>query len=343
MRQLIIPIFLPEAGCPGRCVFCDQRPISGVNQIIEPAKVPNLITDYLATNPCPQTEVEVAFFGGTFTALPDRLQQEYLQAVDGLRQQGRVHKLRVSTRPDRINAENIRLLSDYGVWLVELGIQSADNNVLYLTGRGYVVQQIKDAINIIQQAGLQFGAQLMPGLPGASYQSDVDSAAACAGWGSATARIYPTLVLAGTQLEAMYRRGEYQPLSLENAVEVSAQMYQQFAEHSIPVIRMGLQATKDLDRPGEVVAGPWHPAFGELVKSRLWRRQLDEKMSEYQGESKVEIVVPYRYLSQARGQHSCNQHWLEQKYQAQVHIVGSDMLLHEKIICKKMRDHDEIR
>jgi len=302
-----------------------------------PQAVNKTIVEHLATNPYPEAvEVEVAFFGGTFTALPAKLQESYLQEVQVFLQPGKVGKVRVSTRPDRINVDNIKLLKHYGVWLVELGIQSLDDRVLDMVGRGYQRQEVEKAVTIIQQEGLQFGAQLMPGLPGADRGSDVESARCCSQWGAATARIYPTLVLKGTELELMYQRGEYCSLSLEQAIEVSADMYECFRSHKIPVIRMGLQASIDLETPGVVVAGPWHPAFGELVKSRSWRRRLDQVIASLLPGQKVELAVPAHQLSQARGQHRINLTWLQNKYALEIVIVGSMWLQNEQVIVKNI-------
>ncbi|MGE5449885.1 MAG: elongator complex protein 3 [Methanomassiliicoccales archaeon] len=332
MRKLIIPIFLPEVACPGRCIFCDQRRISGQSEVVAPTAVAEIIKKHLATNPCPgEVEVEVAFFGGTFTAMPPIMQEEYLQAVQTFILRGEVGKIRVSTRPDRIEKKDMSRLRDYGVWLVELGIQSLNDRVLEKAERGYNRIQVEQAVRVIQEANLAFGAQLMPGLPESNTAIEIESTRTCAEWGAATARIYPTLVLKGTKLESWYQQDKYRPLSLEAAIEVCADMYQCFREYNIPVIRVGLQASDDLQQPGTVVAGPWHPALGELVQSRLWRRRLDQVIAEWQGESRLEVSVPIRQLSQAIGQHQANLSWLRHKYTADIRIIGSILLQSDQI------------
>ncbi|MGE5381298.1 MAG: elongator complex protein 3 [Methylocystaceae bacterium] len=332
---MIIPIFLPEMGCPGRCVFCDQRRISGQTEIMPPQAVKQIIDQHLATNPCPdQAEVEVAFFGGTFTALPLSAQEKYLEQVKPYIASGKVKQIRISTRPDRITGDDLEILSHYGVWLVELGIQSLDDQVLEQVGRGYGRFQVEKAVKEILDQGLQFGAQLMPGLPGSNAVSDVESARLCAEWGAATARIYPTLVITGTVLEQMYKRGEYVPLSLDQAIEIAADMTECFRRRRIPVIRIGLQASTDLIQPGTIVAGPWHPALGELVKSREWRRRIEKALEGTAAGQSVQIMVPRSKISQAVGQNRMNLLWLQEKLGLNISIDGTPMLQNEDFAVK---------
>ena len=216
-----------------------------------------------------QATVEVAFYGGSFTLLPFREQRDLLTPLQPLLDAGEVSAVRLSTRPDALCPDVIGLLRDFRVSLVELGVQSMDDAVLAASGRGHAAADTERAFSCLHDAGIDVGAQLMPGLPGDSPSGAIRSLHQVLALNPFCLRIYPTLVIEGTDLAERYRRGEYTPLSLKEAVSLGARLLHAALRADVPVIRMGLQATDTLTGPDGVVAGPWHPAFRHLVESEL--------------------------------------------------------------------------
>ncbi|HPC46527.1 MAG TPA: radical SAM protein [Deltaproteobacteria bacterium] len=260
-----MPVFVSNLGCPGRCVFCNQAAFSTP---VEPAGVRPVVERFLAG--CARADTRrrvVAFFGGTFTALGPRLLDGYLAETRRLVEDGIVHAAKASTRPDAVDPAVLDRLAGSGFDELEIGVQSFDDRVLDASGRGHTAADAVRASRVVRSAGLRLGIQLMPGLPGedpASFRRTVGTAASLR---PDTARIYPTVVLAGTQLEALYRSGEYTPLSLGEAVKRSLYAMARLEGGGCTILRMGLPQAGGLD----VVAGPFHPAFGFLVRSEAYR------------------------------------------------------------------------
>jgi histone acetyltransferase (RNA polymerase elongator complex component) len=217
----------------------------------------------------PGEPVEVAFFGGTFTSIPHEEQKRLLSVLQPLIRSGEVGSVRISTRPDALDREIIRFLQDCGVTTVELGVQSLDDRVLEQSGRGHTAADAVCACTLLNMAGMRFGIQLMPGLPSSTRESDMASLISAISLAPLFLRIYPAVVISGTELEQRYREGAYAPLSLADAVNLCGSMLLTAMRHKIPVIRMGLQPTDSLSCEGKVVAGPYHPAFRQLVESEL--------------------------------------------------------------------------
>lgn len=308
-----IPIFIPHMGCPCNCIFCDQKKISSHHEVPDIDDTVMIIEQHLATIP-PGADIEIAFFGGNFTSLPGTLQEEYLKAAKPFLDSGRVQAVRLSTRPDCIDPDILDRLCSYGVKTVELGVQSLNENVLKMSGRGYHVSQVKSACHLIKKYGLQLGIQLMAGLPGDNWEATDETVREVIRLKPDMVRIYPTLVIEGTALEMMYRQGHYTPLVLEEAVKIAADMYIRFQYHNIKVIRMGLQPSEDLLQPGTVVAGPFHPAFGELVKQELYRQQAEEAIKlyikQYGTVKNLILFVNYREVSKLTGHKKANLEYL---------------------------------
>ena len=279
-RHFNIPIFIPHLGCPYDCIYCDQKIIA--NQAAAPSfdQVRITIEQHLSTIPA-EAWTEVAFFGGSFTAVSPSLQENYLSTVQPFIQQGSIKGIRISTRPDCIDADNLDLLASYGVSMVELGVQSMSDEVLKASGRGYESGAVREACTQIKSKDLQLGIQLMVGLPGDTPPRDIASAREAASLQPQAVRIYPTLVLAGTKLAAMYREKRYTPLGLEEAVNITKEMYLIFCRYDIPVIRMGLYPGQDLRQPGIVEAGPFHSSFGELVEQLVFLEQAHRAIKSY--------------------------------------------------------------
>ena len=268
----IIPLFIPHEGCRHACSFCNQRHTRQEAEPITAQQVRDAIRAWLSRlRPERKKMVQVAFYGGSFTALPGKRQRELLEAVQPFLQDGRVHGIRLSTRPDCVDADTVEMLRDLGVHLSELGVQSCDDAVLAEAGRGHSHSDSLQASRLIRAAGLQLGWQIMVGMPGAGFASIRRMAAACIAERPDCIRIYPLLVLRGSRLAEEWRRGVFQPLSLHKAVLYSAYLKKHFDAHGLAIIRMGLQPGPELEKT--LLAGPYHPAFGELVRARIMLNQ----------------------------------------------------------------------
>ncbi len=274
----IIPIFLPYAGCKHRCVFCDQLGSTGVARRPFPEELDEIIKSYLEMS----SEYEVAFYGGTFTGLDTRVQKEYLRVIEKWINRGSVRYVRISTRPDEIDENVARFLKENYVEVVEIGVQSMDDKVLEKSKRGHTAKDSEKAIKILKKNGFRVGAHLMTGLPGSGYESDVKSAKIVSDLGVDIARIHPTLVFKNTELYKMMKRGEYTPLSLEEALERTTDMLAIFECKKIKVIRLGLHVPVELRK--NIAAGPFHPSFGDMTRAYLMKKvilSLDIKNVQY--------------------------------------------------------------
>lgn len=268
MRQVTVPFFISHQGCPHTCVFCDQRTISGASGVLPTSEQIRAKVE-LWRSTAGARPLEAAFFGGTFTALPEETQSELLAPLQPFLEDGTLSSVRISTRPDYIDEIRVAWLAGRGVRTIELGVQSADDTVLAASGRGHSAADSLAAIRCIKNSGLRVGAQLMPGLPGDTPASSLFSLEQVISAGADFLRIYPTVVLQGTELARRYGAGEFMPLSLDRGVHLCTLLLQRAMQAGIPVIRIGLQADCGLDA-GSVLAGCWHPALGQLVRSRLF-------------------------------------------------------------------------
>jgi len=303
-KPYVIPVFITNEGCPHRCLFCDQGAITG-----EPRGPSGTVTanDVAATilqalsrpRKSPDREVQVAFYGGSFTGLVRERQKELLGAVRPFLREGRVQAIRLSTRPDYVDEETGLFLGSQGVRVVELGVQSLDPVVLSATRRGYSADRVTEAFTLLKPSGLIIGGQLMIGLPGESMAGLLASARRLAALGPEFVRLYPTLVLSGSGLAGLYREGQYLPLSLARAVVKTARVKQIFDEQGIRVIRMGLQPSASLE--ASLLAGPYHPAFGELVLSHLFFRRVRAGIAKHSRHGLVKVIIAAQDESIFRG------------------------------------------
>ena len=295
-KHRIIPIFIPHVGCPHDCVFCNQAKITGQlredYEKITGEYVRETIERYLETIDRRETTVEVSFFGGTFTAINLKKQKELLHAAQKAKEEGLIEYIRLSTRPDYISIPIMNHLKSYGVDIVELGVQSMDDEVLKLSKRGYEKNIVYQASKLIKDFGMILGHQLMIGLPGDTREKDFLSVRESIKMGPDLVRIYPALVIKDTEMEEAYLKGSYRPYSLDEAVEISALMMKQYEDHGIKVIRIGLQPTEEISDKADVIAGPFHPAIRELAESFL----LVKRMEEAEGQ-KVEVEIGEKDLS----------------------------------------------
>ncbi len=308
-----IPVFIPEMACPHRCVFCNQETITGFDSAPSPSQVGEIVAQHLDTikkKEAEKNDIRVAFFGGSFTGLPINIQEEYLKAVQPFFHKG-VKGIRLSTRPDYIDEERLQLLANYRVTHIELGAQSMDDHVLRLSGRGHDAETVVEASKLIKEKGFVLGLQMMLGLPGDSFEGAMMTAKAIVKAGAQETRIYPTLVIKNTALERLWRKGSYTPLSLKEAVGMSAALHRFFEEKGVIILRTGLYPSEELKDGSGFLAGPFHPAFKELVLSEIWRQLLDEIPAD---SSCLILKVNPRALNNAVGYKKSNLRYLESKF-----------------------------
>ena len=333
MRHYIIPLFIPHFGCPHHCVFCNQRKITGIETDITPEKVGTVIDQHLQQITRPY-QVEAAFYGGSFTALPMALQQSLLApATARLREAGaqpgelpaRIDAIRLSTRPDCIRGDILAMLWLHGVRTIELGAQSFADAVLRQSERAHTADDIRTAAQQIKAYGFQLGIQLMPGLPGDTAETMHESLLETLALQPDMVRIYPTVVIRDTKLAALYQKGCYQPLSLQKAASIAAWMKLSFEQAGIEVIRTGLQSSVELDAPGTVLAGPYHPAFGELAESCLFRAMTEALLARLPKRSgRVVLHHAPQDTSRLRGLKNANVQAWQRRYPALQIILAGD-------------------
>lgn len=308
-----VALFVPHAGCPHRCSFCDQRAIAGTGDRMTPDKVEAACLQAESRITLPGRQAELAFFGGSFTALPKKEMCALLDAALPFVRRGVFRGIRLSTRPDCVDEGILAALAGRSVTAVELGAQSMDDAVLVQNGRGHTADDVERAAGLIRARGLSLGLQMMTGLPGSTRESDRATAFRLASLRPDTIRIYPTVVLRGTPLEKMVRSGVYVPPALEETVELCSDLLLFFEEEQgIPVIRLGLHASPDLER--HRVAGPWHPAFRQLCEGRIYRKRAASLLRDKRvPPGPVRIFVHPRALSAMIGQRKSNLQWFGER------------------------------
>ena len=308
-RENIIPVFVPHLGCPHMCVFCNQRRISGQTEPATAQTVKNAIENAAALTP-PGTKRQLAFYGGSFTAIPASAQTELLSAAAPYLADGTLSSIRLSTRPDAIDGEILDRLEKFGVQTVELGAQSLDDEVLRLSQRGHTAADVENASRLIRSRGFKLILQMMTGLPGDTDEKSIETAKRIISLQPDGVRIYPTVIVQNTELCDMWRRGEYSEHTVEDAVRVCAVLTELFREAGIPIIRMGLNPTDELSN-GSVVAGAYHPAFGQLARSAM---MLNRVLPELQNAKKAVISVQKGRVSDMRGQKNANVEKIKNAY-----------------------------
>ncbi len=324
-RKVNIPIFIPHLGCPNMCVFCNQRTISGHSDF-DINTVKNEIDTALSTIDMSNTEVQIAFFGGSFTGIDYDLMCRLLEIANEYIKNGAVDSIRCSTRPDYIDEKILSTLKGYGVKVIELGIQSISDKVLLASKRGHTFETAENACRLIKEYGFELVGQMMIGLLEADIEDELQTAQFIIKAGADAARIYPTVVFNDTELRTMAEIGKYIPLSVDEAVERSAQVLDMFVNADIPVIRIGLCASENLSSEQTFFAGPNHSALGELVFSRLYFNRIIEKIKSLKKETNNKILyieIPLGETSKAVGQHRKNKELLTAQYGF------------SKIICKE--------
>jgi len=271
MRQLIIPIFVIYRGCPNRCVFCNEKKTAGdfPDRITESA-FRETVHRYLNNTQRKVARIQIAFYGGNFTGIDRSYQAELLGFAKPLIEKGPVNSIRISTRPDYIDSESLNLLEKFHVRTVEIGAQSMVDEVLNLSNRGHSSKDVRKGIKALKERNFETGVHLMVGLPGDSrkrFEYTVDEIIAL---NPDTVRIHPTIVFKDTALAKSCLDGDYVPMTMEDAIEYCKYALIRFEEANIPVIRLGLQTTREMEEDGSIIAGPYHPAFRTLVEGSIF-------------------------------------------------------------------------
>lgn len=305
MKQTNISIFIPHIGCPHRCSFCDQRSISGEAKAPRGAEVEALLNEQAESLSARGIKAEIAFFGGSFTAVPRAYMLELLEAAKAAMERfPEVYcGVRCSTRPDCISEEILGVLKAYGVTAIELGAQSMSDEVLSANERGHTAEDVRTASRLIRQSGISLGLQMMTGLYLDSEEAVIRTAREFIALKPDTVRIYPTVILKGTCLGELFDSGEYRSFGFNQTVDLCARLHRMFTESGVKIIRMGLHASQDVER--EMLGGVYHPAFREIVESRLFMEDALEQLSRREKGAYTLYTDP-RNISRAVGQKRCN-------------------------------------
>lgn len=303
MKHINVALFVPDLGCPHRCSFCNQKTISGKTAPVTADDIEKAVLTAIETSDC--NDGEIAFFGGSFTAIDRCYMIELLSKAKSYIDKGLFRGIRISTRPDCIDLQTLEILKSYGVTSIELGCQSMDDDVLRLNNRGHNSNAVVNAAKLIKQSGFEFGVQMMTGLYGDTPEKSLQTAKKLIELGPDTARIYPTVVLEGTELERLYRSGEYVPQNLGEAVDLCAELLMMFNENNIRVIRLGLHSGGNVE--DGFVAGAYHPAFRELCESRIYFNLAEQELRNCGiSNGNIEITVGKSYVSMLTGQKKIN-------------------------------------
>ena len=313
-KEYIIPIFIPFLGCPHDCAFCNQVKITNYKDNINKENTIRQINQYLSYFPKNENLKEIAFFGGSFTGLDEKVMISYLEIALNYKKKGIIDRIRLSTRPDYINNSILDILKKYEVDVIELGIQSLDNEILNANERGHSKEDSIRASKLIKDYGFKLGHQIMPGLYKDSFDKAIKTGLESIKMNPDMVRIYPTLVIKDTKLEKLYKEGLYKPLSLDEAIEISSRLYMIYSYKKIPVIRIGLQPTENINEKKDVVAGPFHPSIRQLVETNIHKIYLEELTSKYKFKNKIKIHVSNREISIIAGNKKANKNYFYKKY-----------------------------
>ncbi len=337
MKRVTVPFFISHQGCPHTCIFCDQRLISGAGgNLPAPAEIVEKIEKWRST--AGARPLEVAYFGGSFTALPENKQAELLAPLQPFLKRGVLSSVRISTRPDCIDDRIVAYLSEMGVRTIELGVQSMDDRVLTASGRGHTAAASEEAISCIKKHGLKVGAQLMPGLPFDTPATSLGSLERVISADVDFVRIYPTVVLPGTGLAERYADGDYVPLGFDQGLLLCKMLLHRAMQAGLKVVRIGLQADEGLNSQS-ILAGCWHPALGQLVRSQLYGDLLAQMISRVPDSSSVVARCHPRRISDVIGLSKANLKRIQLR-DRNVAVVADNGLLEEELCVEfSTREH----
>jgi histone acetyltransferase (RNA polymerase elongator complex component) len=334
-KPFIIPVFIPHAGCPHRCIFCDQtRTTSRPERLPTTQQLDDAISRFLSYRKDTRRHTEISFYGGNFLGLSEDNILFLLEHATRYVARGETDGIRFSTRPDTIDNRRRHLLRRFPVTTVELGVQSMNDQVLIAARRGHTAQDVRKAVSLLKEEPYRLGLQMMVGLPGDSSRSAMATGEAICDLEPDFVRIYPTLVLKGSVLARRYRQKRYRPMPLDEAVDLVKALYALFIRRGIPVIRMGLQATEGLDTGADVLTGPYHPAFGELVHSALWLDALHRCIEALGLKAcALEMRLNPKLISRVKGQHNRNMDMLTSAFAlSSIHLTPDDSLALDRVL-----------
>ena len=321
-NQYTIPIFIPHKGCPHACVFCNQRRISGTIKDTTVEDVDNIIKEYLNYYSNTDKKIEIAFFGGSFTGIDIKLQEEYLRVAYKYIIEGKIDSIRLSTRPDYIDDEILTLLTKYGVKTIELGVQSMNDEVLDKAKRGHTKEDVINASKLIKKYGIRLGHQIMIGLPYSSINSEVYTIKECLKLEPEQLRIYPVYVIEDSELYDMYEAGEYKALEIGEAVDRCVAVIHECQKTNVQIIRLGLQSTSEITAKNANIYGPVSDNFAEYVMAALIRERIENEIVNKDGD--IVVYVPKRYISATIGPKKINKIYFENKYDVKYIVKGED-------------------
>ena len=324
MKKRIIPIFVPHRGCPHDCIFCNQKKITGVSTDVTSEDVRNIIEEYLPTIDN-DASVEVAFFGGSFTAIDEDIQNDLLKVAREYVDKGLIQDIRMSTRPDCISKDILNRLKEYKVSIIELGVQSMDKNVLIDSVRGHDTKEVIESAKLIKESGIKLGLQMMVGLPSDTEEKCINTARKFIELKPDCVRIYPTLVVKDTGLEVLLNKGEYKPFTLEQSIKIVKKLLALFYVNNINVIRVGLQATEDIQIGKAVVDGPHHPAFRELVESEMIKDYLIYIAKKYNTKKDITIKTNKKNISKIIGNKKSNYNYMKNELKINLKTKEEDI------------------
>jgi len=344
-KEYIIPIFVPHLGCPNNCIFCNQKKISGQTKMVTAKDVEETIKYYLKNFRDNNKYVEVAFFGGSFTAIEREKQEELLMAVQKYIKEKKVNSIRISTRPDAIDKENLKMLKKYKVKTIELGVQSMNNYILSRCKRGHTVEDVKEASRLIRWNGFILGHQMMVGLPESTKQDEINTAKEIIKLKPKIVRIYPVLVIKDTELATEYEKGEYTPLTVNQAVERCKDIVDMFNKQEINVIRIGLQNTEEISSPNnetsQVLSGPYHPAFRQLVESSMWYDSIVNEIKKINTKViQVKIIANTENINNIIGHKKENILKLKSTYDVEVIVEANEQIKPGKFKLETLKTYE---
>jgi histone acetyltransferase (RNA polymerase elongator complex component) len=334
-KPFIIPVFIPHAGCPHRCAFCNQQTITGAKPVFPQAtELRTYIDRYLQFRTTRRSYSQIAFYGGNFLGLSPERVRFFQEIVQSFIHDGRIDGIRFSTRPETITDDRLNLIAAFPVQAVEVGAQSMDDRVLQRIQRGHTAKDTETALRRLKARHYAVGLQVMVGLPGEDDASSVHTGEQVAGLQPDFVRIYPTVVLQNSLLAEWYRQGTYTPLTLQEAVQRSKRLVRMFLEKNIPVVRLGLQHAENLVFGSGIVAGPYHAAFGELVYSELFfDRAVDAIAAVDPPPREIVLKVHPRSVSKMRGNRNINIERLSKRFAPRpIHIVSDPSLSEHDVV-----------
>lgn len=331
MKKRIIPIFVPHRGCPHDCIFCNQKKITGVSTEVTSKEARNIIEEYLPTIP-KDASVEIAFFGGSFTAIDEKTQNELLSVAKEYVDKGLVSDIRMSTRPDCISADILNRLKEHKTTIIELGVQSMDAKVLHDSARGHDIESVIKSSHLIKESGINLGLQMMVGLPSDTEEKCIETAKKFIELNPFCVRIYPTLVVKDTGLETLLNKEEYKPFTLEQCISIVKKLLVLFYVNNINVIRVGLQATEDIQLGKGIVDGPYHPAFRELVEGEMIKDYLHYLVIQNKTVSDLEIKTNNKNISKVVGNKKINKLFFKNELNINMKIKPENLDENEFII-----------